>query len=822
MYHVIKGSNEEQKQKVIEAIKKFQISPDILESKTDIYNSDLSRGRKGEVLRQFLEVDKIYKGKYKGGDSLSNAFSQSAIKYFMSNENWGFKISSAVRFGNVRQLYSELSLLPRLSGALEEDKYREICLAIPNLVQYINPYSETPRINLLINTLFKITKNLSGPSERYSVDEEGIRKVIVENLFAIKPLPFLAIASAFEMSQIDPFGLDISVMDIVLDEELAQGQLQSQASLLLYLLGHPNLRKDSVTEELQGKIIELCKKIPQEKSDEIYNTAFSDILVSAQEEKMFNLMKEVGFLKDRVRSITSRSATLSLLQEENAKERKEKEKVRKGVMANAIRRMEGDVASQAEDLHDSGPAHEEEIESASTSPERSVYQESYNQDSEAGEWAEVKAKESRPRRNRAYYRPLQRNKERNDLSPPIESVKKNNVRLPRVLPLTTKTWDKLPKIEDQVAMKEIMREQEVRSREHEVDVFLSGNRNISSTQDLPDFLQEIVDKILATGSQVILKGSAIYLDPNSSRKPADLDIEILIKGLSDHGEGLQEGDLQRVGDILRGLFGEDVQSLKIYRSRDDKHFTANFQAVNGKLDVSVYDSEKEPNPNLSWTTNRERRVIFDSNGDAHYDTPRGFEGYVRSVYEEFSGSREVDEEAVSQIKQSQCLFINKDARKLILRLVFLQTIGMFDEYELGEALGDFYSEGFQFDSPVNLLCSELRVDQDLAMGYADEGSRSYAIQDNVAQRIDEFMGHHCLKDTPESKYYFLYNLNTILNTQFKSVGVDESFQVYHELIKQTVYSMAHESYQDLSKPSNEVHEQAAGPLSSNSIASAKV
>lgn len=66
----------------------------------------------------------------------------------------------------------------------------------------------------------------------------------------------------------------------------------------------------------------------------------------------------------------------------------------------------------------------------------------------------------------------------------------------------------------------------------EIDRFLKGEREINSLRDLPQFLQPIISNLLDEGHEVLIKGSAACRKNDLKRTPGDLDLEILVKGMS--------------------------------------------------------------------------------------------------------------------------------------------------------------------------------------------------------------------------------------------------------------------------------------------------
>ncbi len=241
----------------------------------------------------------------------------------------------------------------------------------------------------------------------------------------------------------------------------------------------------------------------------------------------------------------------------------------------------------------------------------------------------------------------------------------------------------------------------------EIQAFLKGPRQIKSTADLPAFLQPSFNALLQDGHRILLKGSAVYQLSNSRRVPNDLDVEILVRGMSKWND-------KAVQNFVKMHFDIEDSKIKIYRgsNNDGSVFTVNVKDEDRKLDISLYDRQKEPPAFLRWTISREEKVFFEKDGKARKVKNSGFTQYIRENIIPFDPRRD--------------FMINPNARGLISRLCFFQTISYIGERETDIAL-----QAISPNNLADLLFREMKVDlsqtpenqkkaiQDKILGFAD-------------------------------------------------------------------------------------------------------
>jgi hypothetical protein len=203
-------------------------------------------------------------------------------------------------------------------------------------------------------------------------------------------------------------------------------------------------------------------------------------------------------------------------------------------------------------------------------------------------------------------------------------------------------------------------------RKQELTEFLSNYCEITSTANLPPLLQRFVNELLEKNSVVMIKGSAVYQRDRSNRVPSDLDLEIWVDGIGSSDELAAE-----IKDVIDRHLDLAIDPSEAYRGSEKKStFSLNVKDQSHKLDISIYDSKTPPLDNLSWLTSKDKKILFDKDGIARDVKPRGLQDFLDK-------------------KSDQTLpdfFINPEARSLILRLCFLQTVGEITREEIEMAL----------------------------------------------------------------------------------------------------------------------------------------
>lgn len=186
-------------------------------------------------------------------------------------------------------------------------------------------------------------------------------------------------------------------------------------------------------------------------------------------------------------------------------------------------------------------------------------------------------------------------------------------------------------------------EQRLKSEQEEMKSFLQGSRQIDSVFNLPLFLQPSILDLLKNGSQVQVKGSVAYQASNSNRLPSDLDLEIFVGGIGKWPD-------QEIQKLVQEKFNLEITPEQIYRKNNV--FTLNVKDEARSLDLSFYDPTMLPPRHLSWTTSREGKIFFSSEGVAN--------------------SAPIEPQ----------LFINPEAHGLVKRLCFLETVGVVNRNEI--------------------------------------------------------------------------------------------------------------------------------------------
>ena len=280
----------------------------------------------------------------------------------------------------------------------------------------------------------------------------------------------------------------------------------------------------------------------------------------------------------------------------------------------------------------------------------------------------------------------------------------------------------------------------------QMDKLLKEGRYPYHVQDLPEFLQEIIVRLLQVKdvngfykNTVFVKGSfvkyAIDLEKKrisgnhasvekileESRRPGDLDLVVLSQDIRLKGK-------KELDYLVRSSFGlDDKQFVKINKKSSptgENNFYINVQDVKRRLDISIYDSNAMPPRNYAWITNRSPKIKF-RNDDAtstiivdpafssylasclnlsaigQVDAKSSFYNYLRSGLDwqlrnstSFVSpySNSLENSVLSQFPSFEKwysgseLIINPEARQLILHLCFDVLIGAIKMDEVEESL----------------------------------------------------------------------------------------------------------------------------------------
>ncbi len=261
---------------------------------------------------------------------------------------------------------------------------------------------------------------------------------------------------------------------------------------------------------------------------------------------------------------------------------------------------------------------------------------------------------------------------------------------------------------------------DLKSSIEEVSEFLREEKRIRSVDQLPVFLQQPVRDLVAREDveAVSLKGSAVYQWDRKFRQPADLDLEVKVKNIS-------QWPAEEVAKFVKDHFDLTIDSSSIYRGRGgEKTFSLNVKDDLRKIDISIYDPEKMPRNHQSFITNRESRVNFGRDGSAHYEFPE-FAHQSRLVFQERT-------------------------QGLIFRLSFLEACGVITKEELRGAFQRLRTH------PVELLSRELKI------SFADPSNRE-EVQKSVVEKVSNFADSHNLEGV--ARKAFVDNLFLALQTR---------------------------------------------------------
>lgn len=290
-------------------------------------------------------------------------------------------------------------------------------------------------------------------------------------------------------------------------------------------------------------------------------------------------------------------------------------------------------------------------------------------------------------------------------------------------------------------------------------VFLASVIKITTLSSLPEFLATRLDKIHQKKygpkdndrkCQIMFKGSKVYQSPKNKRVPSDLDIEILIPEMSKWKDS-------EIEDFIRENFGS-ANVPKIFRSRGE--FTVSFEDKERKIDASFYDLDKQPQAQLGWTTSRERKLLLTDGGFFEEINPRGFDGYMA-------------EKNIQSFNSKKDFYINPNSRGLVLRMCFLQTIGVIFKEEMIAAI-----ERDLTKNPIDLLFRELKIDLALGRGFYQS-----EIEEKAQKNIKTFMEKHFQE--PELQSAFLANLSCMANLEIHGKSHEPEFRP----IKKAIGSM---------------------------------
>ncbi|MBU6140956.1 MAG: hypothetical protein KGP29_05340 [Proteobacteria bacterium] len=298
-------------------------------------------------------------------------------------------------------------------------------------------------------------------------------------------------------------------------------------------------------------------------------------------------------------------------------------------------------------------------------------------------------------------------------------------------------------------------EQKLEAQRKEMDSFLEAKTEIRSVYDLPSFLLPNILELIRENvgvrfnQGVQIKGSRASITALSTRFPSDLDLEVFVVDMRFWSD-------EKIQEFARRNFDLESSSRNIYRGphHNGSAFTVNIKDENRRLDFSFYDPKMLPPHNLSWATNKEKKVLFDAEGNAYH-------------YPALLASTEWANHRAGQY--SQGLIINPEARGLMLRLCFLASVGEITRDEILEAL-----PVIKPDNPVDLLQKEFKLDKLFGVDQESIGERTQSLVSEGLERL--FKSHNLDRDQQRS---FLENLDWVSKVFYSSERNKEGF--FHEL-----------------------------------------
>ena len=149
--------------------------------------------------------------------------------------------------------------------------------------------------------------------------------------------------------------------------------------------------------------------------------------------------------------------------------------------------------------------------------------------------------------------------------------------------------------------------------------------------------------------------------------------------------------------------------------------SVNFTDSERKLDISIYDSNNLPPEHLSWTCNKDERIEFDKDGKARLMPARGLDRYIKEA--------KISDAAAP-------LIINPSARKLFLRLCFLEAIEEITRENIAAALDAIPHQ----THPYILLQDELA------------NKDGIFTQESVLAKMQDFVESHDLNQVEKARF----------------------------------------------------------------------
>lgn len=307
----------------------------------------------------------------------------------------------------------------------------------------------------------------------------------------------------------------------------------------------------------------------------------------------------------------------------------------------------------------------------------------------------------------------------------------------------------------------LQKEAWLKEQQGQMKQFLEGDRNVNSITDLPSFMHSMVARLLEQNHRVFLKGSAVYQRGDTDRVPVDLDVEVMVKGMN-------EWNNKKIKNFVKKNFDLDVSDEQIFRGQNkgEKAFSVNIKDAARGLDISLYDSNLKPHPELSWIVSREEKVFFKKGEKVRRVKPDGFSVYLKDNDIKFNPKSD--------------FLINPNARGLILRLSFLETIGHITKDEIEANLARTIYPA----NPIDLIFKELKMDK-----------RDFAISENkeleIKSSINKFLNSHALSE--DYRLRFLSNLSDMISISPNPGSPNYGQYGYYSMMRDAVEGMKSEN-----------------------------
>lgn len=297
---------------------------------------------------------------------------------------------------------------------------------------------------------------------------------------------------------------------------------------------------------------------------------------------------------------------------------------------------------------------------------------------------------------------------------------------------------------------------------NQMNEFLSGKRMVKSINNLPKFLQNKLQQLIDDyGATVLIQGSCCKIKNRyETKSPSDLDLIIAIPGMSEFGD-------EEINNIFKILdLDAKSESIKKRHKQPDGSdvFSFNIQDHQLKLDLSFYDLHKLPNPEKSWSTSEDTRLLLSAESAKFIGPKLEYDKERDTFYYNY--------------KSQNNFFINPQARDLIFRIALIRTIypKRISRDNITTSLNDIYPS-----NPIDLIFDDMK----LSSHNPDQQ------QDIITKKVDDFCNKHQLKDNLRRE--FIGNMNFLINTynlEFPHPRQIEQYQTTYQTFA-SLFSQTH-------------------------------